>query len=152
MKIRCGSCKGRHETVDQVRDCYQGKAPQAAAYSPADKSKLARQLGEKLPDLPHARYAVEIDDELRFYQIDKPTEGKWAGRTFVNVQASDDRHPIRNIDSQIKILAVITVDPTEALKRYGREIGECGHCHRTLTNPESRQYGVGPICRQKLGW
>src|SRR3546814_15197455 len=36
-----------------------------------------------LPDVPAGRYALLGDDEIwRFYQVDRPTEGKWKGYTF----------------------------------------------------------------------
>lgn len=35
-----------------------------------------------------------------------------------------------------------------ARERYGREIGRCGICNRTLTDEESRRIGIGPVCRK----
>lgn len=113
----------------------------------------ARPAEPKQVDVPEGRYAVEnADGELRFYKVDRPTEGRWRGYTFVNVQASDDLHPIRNRAERERILAAIGADVQGAMLRYGREIGKCGHCGRTLTNEESREYGIGPICREGLGW
>lgn len=98
------------------------------------------------------RYAVEHEGTLKFYAVDKPEDGRWKGHTFLSVQASDDFHRIRSRESVREILALIAVDPKEAMLRYGREIGSCGKCHKILTNEESRTYGVGPVCRAKLGW
>jgi len=100
---------------------------------------------------PAGRYAIEnAEGELRFYQVDKPTEGRWAGRTFVKVQASDDLHPVKG-QAAAAVLAEIAKDPEGASRRYGREIGRCGVCGRTLTDEKSRAEGVGPICASK-GW
>jgi Family of unknown function (DUF6011) len=110
------------------------------------------QLAARLPELEHGRYAIDIDGVTKFYRVDKPTQGKWAGYTFVKVQASDETHPIRNRAQRIRILSIIAADPQGALQRYGREIGSCGHCGRTLTDQESRERGIGPICWGKLGW
>lgn len=107
---------------------------------------------DQLPDVKEGRYAVENDGVLKFYRVDRPADGKWAGRTFVSVQASDDFHPIKAWDSKVQILNLIAADPKEAMLRYGKELGKCGHCGRTLTNEESRQYGIGPICREGVGW
>lgn len=105
-------------------------------------------------DVPAGRYAVENEDGvLRFYRVDKPEEGRWAGRTFVSVQASDDWFPVKARDSRNAILAKIQADgPREASMRYGREIGHCGICGRTLTDNESIARGIGPVCAQKFGW
>ena len=43
-------------------------------------------------------------------------------------------------------IAEIAADPVEALVRYGKLIGACGYCGRTLTDEQSRADGVGPEC------
>lgn len=106
-----------------------------------------RSLGNQVPE---GRYAVDMGGKLRFYHVDKPTEGRWAGYVFVKVQASDDLHPVKRPDSLISIFRAILIDTTEAMARYGREIGRCGRCGRTLTDEVSRSRGIGPDCWTKL--
>lgn len=106
-----------------------------------------------LPDVPEGRYAVDGEDgSLKFYTVDRPTEGKWAGYTFVSVWASDEKFPIRGLEAKRTILTKIAVDPPAAMKRFGTEIGKCGRCGRTLTDELSRQRGIGPDCWAMLGW
>jgi hypothetical protein len=93
-----------------------------------------------------------MDDVLKFYHVDKPTEGKWAGYTFLNVRASDEMYPIKNTEHKKSIMAEIAKDPKEASMCYGRELGHCGICGRTLTDEDSRECGIGPICAVKYGW
>jgi hypothetical protein len=88
---------------------------------------------------------------VKFYRVDRPTEGRWAGRTFVKVQASDDLHPVRGTAARA-VLEAIAVDPKAAMLRYGLELGHCGKCGRTLTDEDSRAAGIGPVCASKLGW
>ena len=99
------------------------------------------------------RYAVQLadDDQLRFYKVDTPTEGRWAGRTFVNMYASDDRYPVRGARAT-QVLAAIAADPQAAMLRYGQEIGACGHCGRKLTDEASRARGIGPVCAGRMEW
>lgn len=109
------------------------------------------------PNIPAGRYAVDNEDgELRFYIVDRPTEGRWAGYIFVNVMASDERHPIKGKAAKDAILTKIAVDPAGAMNRFGMEIGSCGRCGRTLTNRDSRLRGIGPVCAgilsQRHGW
>lgn len=107
-----------------------------------------------LSDVPEGRYAIfnEAAGAIRFYHVNKPTEGRWAGYVFVNVQAGDEQHSIRNRESRDAILAAIAADPKAASLAYGRELGHCGVCGRTLTNPESIDAGIGPICAGRMGW
>lgn len=48
-------------------------------------------------------------------------------------------------------LALIAGNPLEAAVRYGRKTGRCACCGRELTNKESIELGIGPICREKWG-
>jgi hypothetical protein len=87
----------------------------------------------------------------KFYRVNTPTKGRWAGCSFLNVQASSDFHPIRNQGERNAILAQIAKDPITAKALYGQELGQCGHCNRTLTDELSRELGIGPVCRGHLG-
>lgn len=49
-------------------------------------------------------------------------------------------------------LDVIEADPVEALKAHGIATGSCGCCGRELTDPESIQRGIGPICWARGGF
>lgn len=114
-----------------------------------------RQAGTELErhNVPAGRYAVTgSDGHTVFVRVDRPTEGQWAGRIFVKIQAGDDLHKTgRQVADAL--LAKIAADGVEAaMLRYGRELGSCGHCGRTLTNEESRSAGIGPKCRSNMGW
>jgi hypothetical protein len=43
-------------------------------------------------------------------------------------------------------------NPMEAAVAYGKRTGECSCCGRTLTNAESIERGIGPICAEKFGF
>ena len=109
---------------------------------------------DQFPDVPAGRYAVENEESiLRFYSVDRPDKGKWAGYVFVSVWASDERHPIRGNAAKKAILdKIVEAGPKEAAERFGREIGACAVCGRTLTDPVSREIGIGPVCREATGW
>lgn len=106
------------------------------------------------PDLeaqvPAGRYAIATPNGVRFYRVDKPSKGNWKGWTFVKVQASDDLHPVRSVAQRTDVLRAIAIDPRAASERYGRELGVCGVCGRTLTDEASRARGIGPICESKF--
>lgn len=97
-------------------------------------------------EVADGRYAVEEGGTLKFFRV---KNGRKAGFVFLDVQASDDWHAVRNVTRIREILALIAVDAKAAMLRYGRELGECGHCGRTLTDAASRAAGIGPICASK---
>jgi Family of unknown function (DUF6011) len=97
--------------------------------------------------VPEGRYAIDWGtdgaEDIKFYQI---KQGK------LYAQASAELWPINNLDQVNKALEVIKADPKGASILYGLKLGVCGICGRTLTNQESRDLGIGPICAKKMGW
>lgn len=93
-----------------------------------------------------------------FWLIDRPDQGKWAGWTFIKVQQGPSAgrfstiKPDRRATPQAAaLLGRIAQSPLEAARRYGIELGMCSVCGQALTNEESRQFGIGPICRTRFG-
>ena len=70
-------------------------------------------------------------------------QGKIMGGKFMPARAWED-------DTSEKLLA-IAADPRGSAIDYGRETGQCACCGRTLTNAESIDLGIGPICAEKWG-
>lgn len=112
---------------------------------------------EPLPEVHEGRYALDFGadhdgiNQIRFYKVDRPTEGRWAGRTFVKRLESDQE--VRVSFGETKdVLARIAANEQEAMERFGRETKTCGHCGRRLTNDESRDRGIGPVCAAKMDW
>lgn len=97
-------------------------------------------------EVADGRYAIEEDGVLKFFKV---KNGRRPGFVFLDIQASDDWHAIRDLTRIRKIVALIAQDAEAALCRYGQELGRCGDCDRTLTDELSRSIGRGPICRNK---
>ena len=137
---------------DQIADWTQHKASEIIDWYLTKKGPLPRQ--EAQPTLVAARsvdagcYAVEFEGRLRFFRVSTPDEGRWAGFTFVEEQASDEMFSVKG-PRKGRVLETIAQDDN-ALARYGQELGVCGMCHRTLTDPVSREIGIGPVCRSKI--
>lgn len=134
------------ERMTRELGIFGGKVNQG----PGTKSGPLRVDPELEARVPDGRYALERDGEVKFYRVRKVTTGRWAGRTFVDRQAGDETHPVRYANDRAKILREIAADVKAAAIRYGRELGQCSQCGRTLTNPESIALGIGPICLNKV--
>lgn len=55
-------------------------------------------------------------------------------------------------DAQEQQVVSLINDPVAAAETYGHLTGHCCICNRELTNPESVERGIGPICADKFGW
>jgi hypothetical protein len=108
--------------------------------------ELSAAVKTPAPQVEDGRYAVEEDGVLKFFKV---KNGHKAGFVFLDIQASDDWHGIRDLGRIRKIVALIAADPHAAMVRYGHELGECGRCGRTLTDEASRAAGIGPVCASK---
>ena len=114
--------------------------------------------GLDLTGLHGGYYAATIDGVTKFFRIDKPDDGKWAGWVFVKIQASADLHrqgsqkpgsAYRGASEDY--LRAIASDEEAAFALYGHELGRCGVCGRTLTDEISRERGIGPVCAERIG-
>jgi uncharacterized protein DUF6011 len=110
--------------------------------------ELTQAAKSKAPaaEVADGRYAVEEDGVLKFFKV---KNGNRPGFVFLDIQASDDWHAIRDLGRIRRIVALIAQDAHAAMIRYGHELGECGRCGRTLTDEASRAAGIGPICQGK---
>lgn len=125
-----------------------------------DKKEFDRTGEPNLPDVPAGRYAITGEDGTTdFYKVDRPDQGKWKGYVFAKLLVAsggfgDDLSEQRLSFPQTKsVLVRIEADGVEdAMKRYGRKLGVCGHCGRTLTDNESIELGIGPVCAGRMGF
>jgi len=142
------------------RDCASGataaKQDDLAAQQEADRaaSALAHQqaeqvfgaVGTNVLNGNAVRFAVPGDDgALRFYIL------KAGKRRFFMVQIVGGHAPQPvTVERHRQVLADLCFIGDEGIRaavvRYGKEIGECGICGRTLTDEESRAAGIGPVC------
>lgn len=60
--------------------------------------------------------------------------------------------PSRDADAGVaETIDKVAADPLMAAVQYGRETGICACCGRTLTDPQSVELGIGPICKDRWG-
>ena len=70
--------------------------------------------------------------------------GKVAGGMFFGTR---DCSP----EVQTQVLQLLE-SPADTVVAYGRRTGQCAICSRELTDPESINRGIGPICADKFGF
>jgi hypothetical protein len=146
---------GGWETLHLPGQCPDS-APVAAQDAPR-VSSFAEAL-DSLADLPDGYYAVPSvtgSNDLTFARI-------WTNQGRVN-PANKGKRGVTHIvggdkDSRVGAewitkfaAAVRAIGTEEAQSTYGRAIGSCGACGRTLTDETSRARGLGPECAGKFG-
>lgn len=116
--------------------------------------KVATEVVAPQADVPAGHFAIVSqtgNNDLDFYRVDRPTEGRWEGYTFVKrIIGGRDDIPVRGAEARRVLAAIAAAGAESAMALYGREIGRCGRCHRHLTDDESRAVGLGPHCRNML--
>lgn len=120
---------------------------------------LAKPLAEKpaktkfapLPSVREGHYAVKSltgNNDLDFFRVDRPTEGDYAGKTFIKRVIGG--HPDAKVPFfkyRDVLTAILAAGEDAAATRYGVEIGRCYKCNKKLTDKLSRDLGIGPKCR-----
>lgn len=50
-----------------------------------------------------------------------------------------------------RTLLMAAMQPLHAMQQFGHVTGRCSCCRRKLTDPQSVELGIGPICKAKFG-
>jgi hypothetical protein len=105
-----------------------------------------------LPEVRAGRYCLYgAHGAPEFYRV-RHGEGQFDGWTYLDIQASDEFHPITSVGRARRVLEEINTDPKRAAVRYSHLLGKCFNCGRSLTNRVSRKVGCGAICAEQTGW
>jgi hypothetical protein len=146
--MKCGFCKMRDVSIAHVKSCgKQDALPGVEAPAQFDKSLV-----------PTGRYALPLPfDEFEFFQVDRPKDGKWKGYTFVRKligtgYSSDYRKVNVRGAAADAALRAIWKDPERFMIAFGKLSGKCGKCGAPLSDPESLEMGIGPICAKNYGF
>lgn len=142
----CRACYVGFATPDALRRHEQT----AHVYAPSLPSKPVPPV--VLPEKGYFAVEVPINGVaiMRFYRVTERMN-QWKNakiRTFLR-QSGDNWVPIDPMERQIAA-AIINAAPILAKEAYGKLIGSCGNCGKSLTDPESRARGIGPECMKRF--
>lgn len=106
----------------------------------------------------YANYALEREGAVVFYQVQRPSKGQYAGKTYVKRHSGEGLAKMGWVESG-EALDAIAADPMSAAVLYGRTASRCAICHRKLTDDKAKgpdgltsvQRGIGPKCATKVG-
>jgi hypothetical protein len=156
--ITCGKCKRTHASVAEVRGCYANDPmAQAAAVERGELPSVVVPLTG--PNSVASPGSVEVGEGFwkiagsdTVYKVQRAVHGSghlYAKRLTVGEHgASWDYAP--------GVMPMIRLDGHPLTKdeaaEFGKLYGVCCICGRTLTNEESIEAGIGPICAGRQGW
>jgi hypothetical protein len=117
-------------------------------------------------DVPAGYYATPSltgNNDLDFWHVQKPTEGKWAGYTFVKRvlgghsdqdlprdskrRIKDDNRRLARATQTAVLEAIVKFGIEKSNALFGTELKFCRVCGIHLTDEISRELGIGPVCR-----
>lgn len=137
-------------TALPIENPWPLKTPRAMVEAMRDGRYAAAEQGYRGDDFDH----------YTFIRVSRPTTGKRKGCLVLQTQHSEAYSPFltiypsgkayfyKNSNRLDMALLMIAADPFTTAMNYGRLIGRCSRCGKTLTDERSRYYGIGPECEK----
>ena len=114
--------------------------------------KRAKDAGLKRPVLRLDGFAFSLAGETSAnaggIYVKEAAEGTYLGKIMGGrFQRSRDCN-----ESISAMIVAAAADPANAAKAYGKKFGKCSICARDLSDAESVERGIGPVCASKFGF
>lgn len=106
-----------------------------------DKTEIKKSTDPEKKESEGCRFRITVKKYM--------TEQSSPGFDFMAKRNNDRPMPLRTMEGEIlqETRGMVKMH----LKGFGEATCNCMRCGRTLTNPISRHYGIGPECMSKLG-
>jgi hypothetical protein len=112
--------------------------------------KRARGNGYKRPTVRTEQFdfslAPDAGKNAGFLYVKSHDNGEYIGKIDPNGRFFGFKTPQAIVDSLLEVCQ----NPLEAAVKFGAKSGICSCCGRELTNKESVELGIGPICRERF--
>lgn len=146
---KCEECGGKVEAgqgrIDRGEQGWEVR--HLAGQCPEKPAKIK---AGPFPQVPQGYYATPSatgNNDLDFWFVKRPTEGTWAGRTFVSrVIGGRADASVRGATARAALEAILKMGFEASGDRFADELGHCKRCNRHLTDELSRQRRMGPDC------
>lgn len=178
MSIACGHCKGRHDSVADVRRCsgIDSSAKPASSWSlrsPGESPAHAAAVHAQARGANHGAHGGPIETPVQrtktraaegmyrkagtIYKVQKAVHGSQQNyaKRLVQTLLIDKKTGRSKWTFEYAPGFVYELRPEHALtfeqaKEFGCLYGSCAVCGRTLTNEDSIAAGIGPVCATKF--
>lgn len=125
-----------------------------SAAAAAQEAPAAPRADRKTYAIPTGYYAIWSrtgNNDLDFFRVKTPLKGKWVGYSFAErVIGGQGPTPIGKAEQIAALDGIEAWGADVAGKSYADAIGNCFKCNKILTDEESRERGIGPVCFRKV--
>lgn len=78
---------------------------------------------------------------------------KHSDGTYLGKVAGSRLFTVASVSPEVEgEIVAVAADPLNAAIAYGKRYGKCAVCARTLTDEDSINRGIGPVCAANYGW
>jgi hypothetical protein len=148
-----------HKLSSELLEASEAAPEAAAGPSPFEALfgafEAARAKGAKRLTLRFAGINVKPNRDVSALWVTSQTEtemGNYGSQPKYLGKVTRSGLDSRLSDEVKAVLNEAAKDPLTVAIRYGKVSGECSCCGRELTDPQSIERGIGPICATKYGW
>jgi hypothetical protein len=152
----CYTCHAKFNSMSVLMDHKKAGHPAMPAPTTAPVSMPAPTPAPAPTPTPYelperGYYAVELpvgpNNAMvwRFYRVTQKRKPYQGVKRFMRQSGDNWVGWIDAVERQMAA-AIIKAAPALAMEAYGKLIGSCGCCGRSLTDPNSRALGIGPEC------
>lgn len=128
------------EAVEWVREHRMSKATASAKISEYIAMPKVRNAFSSMPELEKGMYRMNGD----VYKVYRTREGHLATKILTEDGFNyTGRKPLHSLTSEHRMTL-------EEAKEYGKITGTCCQCGRKLTDENSIEAGIGPVCAGKI--
>jgi len=146
--------------IRHLEGCPVIDSTEAATAAPSDMTGVPPRLADFAGLIPAGFYATPSrtgNNDLDFWRVNVPANGKWAGYSFASrVLGGGTWDQIRteklpNMQQRLALLAIREAGIEAAAQAFIDETHCCRDCGKMLTDETSRAAGRGKVCRSRKG-
>lgn len=149
MNIRCAHCKGRHDTVIAVKECYLRSVAVKNTPKHAPKAPAVAFVPTQ-PVTQPGIYRKVTGSAVSVYRVRKSKTGNLYAEALVVAAQPGHKGKFLYAPGAIKALTADMKMTLEQAKEFGHAYGSCCVCGALLSDPKSVEAGIGPVCAKKF--
>lgn len=138
--ITCGNCDQTHFSVADVRACHEHSGSAGATSTVRRSASVAT-----VPVIPRPLEEGYYSNGSEIVQLVLSKTDRLYAKRLVIIDGRGSWVYAPGLISRMQNYSPLTL---EQASEFGVRFGVCAVCGRTLTNPDSIDRGIGPVCAE----